>query len=342
MADHLGEYNRKRDFNITAEPQGEKKKSKKGAHALTFVIQKHAARRLHYDFRLEMDGTLKSWAVPKGPSLDPKDKRLAVHVEDHPLSYASFEGSIPQGQYGGGDVIVWDRGIWLPHDDPVAAHKAGKLKFTLIGEKLKGDWTLVKTHLQASGDKEQWLLIKERDTSARAIEDYDVVAELPKSVISGAEITGENKTENKSNTKSRKTANLKHKTSSASVDLVSAIGAKFEKSGAQLEQKNKTRVISKLPEFISPELATLVSEPPAGDWLYEIKFDGYRILARVLKGEVRLFTRNGHDWTHKLPQQVEAIAALNLGDSWLDGEVVVLDEGDCGNLFNGYSIPCNG
>src|SRR5690606_28835721 len=155
---------------------------------LSFVIQKHAARRLHYDFRLELDGTLKSWAVPKGPSLDPRDKRLAVHVEDHPLDYGSFEGSIPAGQYGAGDVIVWDRGIWQPHGDPRTAYQSGKLKFSLQGEKLGGDWTLVRTHLRGSGDKEQWLLIKERDQQARSADDYNIVEALPGSVLSEASI----------------------------------------------------------------------------------------------------------------------------------------------------------
>src|SRR5690554_8194182 len=156
MVRQLDEYRRKRDFSITAEPDEtpvRKRRRKRGA--LSFVIQKHDVRRLHYDFRLELDGTLQSWAVPKGPSLDPKDKRLAVHVEDHPLSYAEFEGSIPAGQYGAGDVIVWDQGIWQPKGDPENDYRAGKLKFTLIGEKLAGDWTLVRTSMRASGDKEQ-------------------------------------------------------------------------------------------------------------------------------------------------------------------------------------------
>src|SRR5690606_17329840 len=172
------------------EPPGQRSKARQRAEAgsLSFVIQKHAARHLHYDFRLELDGTLVSWAVPKGPSLDPKDKRLAVHVEDHPLSYGNFEGSIPKGQYGGGEVIVWDHGIWKPHADPGKAYRDGKLKFTLIGEKLSGDWTLVRTRLKGSGDRQQWLLIKENDHAARGAAEYDVLTERPESVISGATI----------------------------------------------------------------------------------------------------------------------------------------------------------
>lgn len=187
MAKSLSEYQRKRNFAITSEPAADRP-SAKSTSALRFVIQKHDARNLHYDFRLELGGSLKSWAVPKGPSLDPRQKRLAVHVEDHPLSYGNFEGSIPAGQYGAGDVIVWDHGVWQPHDDPAASYRAGKLKFTLIGEKLGGDWTLVRTHMRGSGDKEQWLLIKEQDAQARPSDEYDVVRALPRSVLSGATV----------------------------------------------------------------------------------------------------------------------------------------------------------
>jgi bifunctional non-homologous end joining protein LigD len=318
MSKALSEYNRKRNFKLTSEPAGDSKssKGKRIAHALKFVIQKHDARRLHYDFRLEMDGTLRSWAIPKGPSLDPKDKRLAVHVEDHPISYASFEGSIPHGQYGGGDVIVWDQGVWQPHDNSATAYKFGKLKFTLIGEKLSGDWTLVRTNLRGSGDKEQWLLIKERDESARPAEEYDIVAAQPQSVLSGAVIPAK-KSKNSTLSKSSETQAL---TKSTKKDIE---GKSSEKEAAA---KKISRKKNTLPDMLSPELATLVSEPPAGNWLYELKFDGYRILTRVHQGKVAMFTRNGHDWTHKLPLQAAAIVALDLQDSWLDGEVVVLNE----------------
>ncbi|WP_421560650.1 DNA ligase D [Pseudomonas sivasensis] len=283
MAKPLSEYNRKRDFEITAEPSGKATTGKRKTSALSFVIQKHDARNLHYDFRLELDGVLKSWAVPKGPSLDPSQKRLAVHVEDHPLGYGSFEGSIPAGQYGAGDVIVWDRGVWQPHDDPHKAYAAGKLKFTLVGEKLSGDWALVRTRLKGSGDKEQWLLIKEQDPQARPAADYDIVQAEPKSVLSDASIAP-----TKTQPKAKKAA-------------------------------------AALPEQFTPQLATLVDRAPDGDWQYEIKFDGYRMLARIRDGEVRLFTRNGHDWTERLPRQVKALHALKLKDSWLDGEVVSLN-----------------
>ena len=181
-AGNLSQYWKKRDFGVTSEPRGEVARTGK---ALSFVIQKHAASRLHYDFRLELGGTLKSWAVPKGPSLDPKVRRMAVHVEDHPLSYASFEGVIPKGQYGAGTVIVWDRGTWEPVGDPQAGYKAGKLKFDMHGEKLRGRWNLVRMHGREGERQEPWLLIKENDEEARPAAEYDVVEELPDSVLKG-------------------------------------------------------------------------------------------------------------------------------------------------------------
>ena len=179
MANDLQKYWTKRNFGITAEPKGTVKASGK---ALTFVVQKHAASRLHYDFRLELDGTLKSWAVPKGPSLDPADKRMAVHVEDHPLDYATFEGVIPKGQYGAGTVIVWDRGEWIPTGDPRDGYRQGKLKFELQGEKLNGRWTLVRMRGRGNERQEPWLLIKERDETARPSAEFDITEELPDSV----------------------------------------------------------------------------------------------------------------------------------------------------------------
>ena len=353
MTNALNEYNRKRNFKLTAEPSGttKQKENKETAHALSFVIQKHDARRLHYDFRLELGGTLKSWAIPKGPSLDPADKRLAVHVEDHPLSYAEFEGSIPHGQYGGGDVIVWDRGIWEPLDDPKKAYKSGKLKFNLIGEKLAGAWTLVRTNLRGSGDKEQWLLIKERDEIARPSAEYDIVSEQPQSVLSGILLTPKSvkSTKVKAPVKESLLKQSVQKKSSAKKDT--GEGKSDKTSAKKVSRKESAQsdvppniVPTKktaIPASFSPELATLVSEPPAGDWLYEIKYDGYRILTRVKNGEVTMFTRNAHDWTDRLPLQAKAIADLNLEDSWLDGEVVVLnDEGlpDFQALQNAFDI----
>ncbi|EKG31345.1 DNA ligase D [Pseudomonas avellanae] len=300
MAKPASEYTRKRNFDVTSEPAESKRKGKARSGALSFVIQKHDARNLHYDFRLELDGTLKSWAVPKGPSLDPKQKRLAVHVEDHPLDYAAFEGSIPKGQYGGGDVIVWDRGIWQPHGDPRKTYADGKLKFTLIGEKLSGEWALVRTRLKGSGSKEQWLLIKEKDDIARPAVEYDITEAQPQSVISGAHVGA------------GRSAPAKPK--------ARAVEAKPARKPAP----EKANVV--FPDTLAPQLATLVDAPPAGDWLYEIKFDGYRMLTRIQNDEVRLFTRNGNDWTDQLPELTKALKGLKLQDSWFDGEVVVLDE----------------
>ena len=305
MNRNLDDYNRMRDFSGTSEPAAVKRTGRKsaGEHALQFCIQKHDASHLHYDFRLELDGALKSWAVPKGPSLDPRVKRLAVHVEDHPLDYATFEGNIPEGHYGAGDVIVWDRGVWIPLDDPQQAYARGKLKFELQGEKLAGIWNLVRTHMP--GKKEQWFLIKHQDSAARPQEDYDVLLAEPDSVLSERSIVD------------------KPKLAAKQVKPLKKAPAKASKAASgKLSGARK----AKLPATLKPELATLVDSTPAGDWSYEIKFDGYRIMARIDHDEVQLFTRNGHDWTHKLPQQVEALKALKLESAWLDGEMVVADE----------------
>lgn len=285
----LQEYERKRDFNATPEPSGKRGRAKRN-HALQFCIQKHDASHLHYDFRLELNGTLKSWAIPKGPSLDPKVRRLAVHVEDHPLDYADFEGNIPEGHYGAGDVIVWDRGVWEPEGDANQAYAKGKLRFRLQGEKLSGVWNLFRTRL--AGKKEQWMLVKSHDAQARSEADYSIVEAQPDSVISDRTLVP------------RRNASAKP-----------APAPKRKRVGAG----NKAA----LPGLLQPQLATLVDSPPAGDWRYEVKFDGYRVLARIEGDDVRLFTRNGHDWSHKMPRQVAALRALGLDSAWLDGEMVV-------------------
>ena len=291
MAKPLEEYARKRDFNATPEPSGKRSHGKR-AHALQFCIQKHDASHLHYDFRLELDGTLKSWAIPKGPSLDPKVRRLAVHVEDHPLDYADFEGHIPEGHYGAGDVIVWDRGIWEPEGDAHEAYAKGKLRFRLQGEKLGGVWNLFRTHL--AGKKEQWMLVKSQDSQARSEADYSIVDAQPDSVLSDRTLVPRKPAAKKAAAPRRKPA-------------------------------SKGRKVP-LPTQLQPQLATLVDSPPGGDWRYEVKFDGYRILARIDGDDVRLFTRNGHDWSSKLPRQAAALRALGIDAAWLDGEVVVAGE----------------
>ncbi|MCW2271216.1 DNA ligase D [Pseudomonas sp. JUb96] len=280
MPKPLQEYAHKRNFDATPEPAGARL-PRESTGALQYCIQKHDASHLHYDFRLELDGTLKSWAIPKGPSLDPKVRRLAVHVEDHPLDYANFEGHIPEGHYGAGDVIVWDRGVWLPEGDPHKDYAKGKLRFRLQGEKLSGTWNLFRTHL--AGKKEQWLLVKSADTQARPEAEYNVLEAEPDSVLSDRTLV-------------------------------------TDKPPRPRRPRAKK---APLPDSLKPQLATLVESPPEGDWRYEVKFDGYRVLARIDQGKVQLFTRNGHDWTAKLARQAAALKTLKLESAWLDGEMVV-------------------
>jgi bifunctional non-homologous end joining protein LigD len=288
----LTTYRKKRDFAKTPEPRGKVAASKA---ELRYVIQKHDASRLHYDFRLELDGTLKSWAVPKGPSLDPGRKSLAVQVEDHPLDYGDFEGVIPKGEYGGGTVLLWDRGTWEPLADPAAGWKQGKLHFILHGSKLKGEWSLVRMHGNAGEDGKNWLLIKSKDKYADP--KRDILADEPNSVKTrrGLErIAGQR----------------------------NAVWSKDAKQTAQLPGAVK----SALPEKFAPQLAVLATHPPVGDqWLHEIKFDGYRVLASVHAGEVTLRTRNGLDWTAKFPDIANSLARLKVDSAIVDGEAVVLN-----------------
>ncbi|MDI1308857.1 MAG: DNA ligase D [Methylotenera sp.] len=289
----LDKYWEKRDFEITAEPRGEVIKS---SETLSFFIQRHHASRLHYDFRLELDGTLKSWAVPKGPSLDPSDKRLAVHVEDHPLTYGSFEGRIPKGQYGAGGVVLWDKGIWIPIGDPKVDYQKGNLKFELLGEKLSGKWALVRMKKKSDEDDKQdsWLLIKEKDDHAKSGQAANVTENRAESVLNLKTKTVE-----------------KTKTTSAS-------------SKTQTKQPNT----EKIPDKISPQLATLVSEAPVGEeWISEVKFDGYRALSRIESGKVKMFTRNGHDWTKQWKMIAEQLEKLPIDNAWVDGEVVAVKDG---------------
>jgi bifunctional non-homologous end joining protein LigD len=295
-SDALRTYRDKRNFDVTPEPAGGGA-ANEGERA--FVIQKHWATRLHYDFRLELDGTMKSWAVPKGPSFDPDDKRMAVHVEDHPLSYNTFEGTIPAKQYGAGKVIIWDKGVWLPLEDPVQGLRQGKLKFELRGHKLHGRWTLVRMKARAGERQEAWLLIKERDAYARPAGEYSIVDAMPESVKKLAE---------------RPPAPTS--THAATRDPAPPSGPP---AGARP---------ARLPDALQPQLATLVTEPPRdpAHWVFEIKFDGYRMLTRAENGRVRLLTRNGNDWTRKLPQLVRSLEAMDLPDGWYDGEIIMPGE----------------
>jgi bifunctional non-homologous end joining protein LigD len=308
-ADSLKVYRAKRDFSVTPEPSGTasgKTAIKRTAKALSFVVQKHWATRLHYDFRLELEGTMKSWAVPKGPSFDPNDKRMAVHVEDHPVSYNSFEGEIPSGQYGAGKVIIWDKGTWLPLEDPHKGYRDGKLKFELRGLKLKGHWALVRMRREENKKQEPWLLIKEKDEYVRSSREYSVVDEMPDSVAE-LDLPDPSKTP-------------------AMLESGSPKSSSISRKGTKTALPDNARKAD-LPRTLTPELATLVDEPPVDpeEWIYEIKFDGYRMLSRIERGEVRFITRNGNDWSHKLPHLVKAIGKMRLKSGWLDGEIAVLD-----------------
>lgn len=306
-AGSLAKYNAKRDFEKTAEPKGVTKKVASAADTaldrpLQFVVQKHWASRLHYDFRLELDGVMVSWAVPKGPSYDPSRKSMAIHVEDHPVEYNSFEGTIPKGEYGAGTVMVWDKGTWEPVGEPRAGLKKGKVLFKLHGQKLAGLWELVRISKPGEKKQDQWMLFKKRgDAWARSSTDYDVITALPDSVVE----TPLGLVEERQPLDSAK-PRVRHATEDTEI----------------LANAKKSR----LPATLQPQLATLVSSIPSGDWVIETKFDGYRILARVDGSDVRIFTRNGNDWTQKLKPIAQAIAELGLTSAWLDGEIVVLND----------------
>jgi bifunctional non-homologous end joining protein LigD len=299
----LGRYNAKRNFTKTAEPAGtHTPRRSRRTKELAFVIQKHWASRLHYDLRLELDGVMVSWAVPKGPSYDPAVKQMAIHVEDHPVGYNTFEGEIPKGQYGGGTVIVWDRGTWEPAGDPREGLAKGKLIFKFHGEKLAGTWELVRISKPGQKKQEQWIFFKKRgDAWARPSTEYDVIAALPDSVIDVPLGLIEEREPREEPVGRRPTA-------------------------AQAEEDLLHGKKAALPAKLQPQLATLVSAVPPGDWVVESKFDGYRMLARVDAGRVHLFTRNGHDWTEKLQPVADAVAALPLDSAWLDGEIVVMND----------------
>jgi bifunctional non-homologous end joining protein LigD len=300
--EQLKTYQSKRDFTKTAEPSGKTAKKRK-AGGLSFVVQKHDATRLHYDFRLELDGVLKSWAVTKGPSTNPADKRLAVHVEDHPLDYGTFEGTIPEGEYGGGTVMLWDEGTWEPIGDPHAGLKKGDLKFVLHGKRMKGEWVLV--HMKGrdtkskSGARENWLLIKHRDEYAT--EKDGLTEEFTKSVTTGRDLEGIAK-------------GLKSRKKSAPLEAPVRV---WTKKGEQ-----------KLPEFRPVQLATLVEDIPEGEgWLFEMKFDGYRALAAIAGDQVRIYTRNANDWTTQFGSLVKPLSKLTKGSALIDGEIVAFKNG---------------
>jgi bifunctional non-homologous end joining protein LigD len=292
----LQEYERKRNFKKTPEPGAVVPKKRKSKETI-FVVQEHHASHLHYDFRLEMDGVLRSWAVPKGPSMDPSIKRLAVQVEDHPIPYAQFEGSIPAHEYGGGDVYIWDRGTWEPKGDPTEGFKKGKLEFELKGKKLKGSWLLFRTKRAPSG-KPQWILIKRTDDYAqKGLGDIDIATVHD-------HLNPVQKLKKKTTTKFKASA------------------AKTKSTPAKSHKGKKG-----FPEFVDVELALLVEAPPQGEgWIHETKYDGYRTEARVDQGNVQLLTRTAQNWTHKYPTVARALEKLKVDNAIFDGEVVWVDE----------------
>ncbi len=380
---------------MTPEPRG--RQGRTDGHR--YVIQKHAARRLHYDLRLELDGVMKSWAVTRGPSLDPNEKRLAVHVEDHPIEYNAFEGTIPEGEYGGGTVMIWDRGSWFPDGDPHKGYAKGHLIFDLDGEKLRGRWHLVRMRARAGERHDNWLLIKGKDEEARGPRDPDILAEKPLSAVTGRSIEeiaagkgGKKRVwhSNRADGGSAKSAATKSQDKAAFKQKIAEIAAKSSarrqtKANSSARRQTKTespaprpttappptsrptktkpsappRTKAKPaarineskrsgkgaassasksrpkppPDFVPPSLATLYDKAPSGpDWLHEIKFDGYRMQARLENGQVQLLTRKQQNWTHRFPPVVEAVAALPATTALLDGEIVVEDDHGISNF----------
>ena len=309
MADRLALYRAKRDFSKTAEPGGSVSDRSGGGNR--YLIQKHDATRLHFDFRLEHDGALLSWAVPNGPSFDPAEKRLAVHVEDHPLDYGDFEGTIPKGNYGGGTVMLWDEGTWEPVGDAEAGLAKGDLKFILHGRRLRGQWVLVRMKRKKGerGSHENWLLIKEKDAYAGP-ETAPIVERGLVSVLSGRTM---------------------EEIAAGNVEWVE--GFRFKEAKPERGKAKGRQHGSEPPAFVAPQLATLAQAPPAGDgWLHEIKFDGYRAVAAVGSGRARIFTRSGLDWTDRFMSVVLPLVDLPCRSALIDGEAVVRDEAGRSNF----------
>ena len=308
----LERYRQKRDFRVTPEPAG--KVGQRRSRGLRFVIQKHAATRLHYDFRLELNGVLLSWAVPKGPSLDPNDKRLAMHVEDHPLEYGDFEGVIPAKQYGAGTVMLWDRGTWLPKTDPAEGYAKGRLKFDLEGEKLKGGWNLVRSRGGKYGGENSWLLFKEVDEFARLGAQALIAEDRPDSVATGRSL------EQIAAAADR----VWHSNQSVAANVKGGALRKSETIKGLAKVKGARK--APLPDLLEAQLATSAKAPPTGPaWVHEIKYDGYRMLCRIAQRQVRMLSRADKDWTGDFPAVARALALLPVDEAWLDGEVVALD-----------------
>ncbi|HYA06725.1 MAG TPA: DNA ligase D, partial [Xanthobacteraceae bacterium] len=358
-------YRKKRKFDVTTEPRG--RPGRRGGYR--YVIQKHAARRLHYDLRLELDGVMKSWAVTRGPSLDPADKRLAVQVEDHPVEYNSFEGTIPEGEYGGGTVMIWDRGRWMPEGDPHKGLAKGHLDFLLEGEKLRGRWHLVRMRSRPGDRHDNWLLIKGHDEASRSGHGADILAQQPLSAATGRSMEeiaagkGKKRVWHSKRDGDKESAASGPQSQRAFKEELRAAGAKSgtrakarplaPRSGERGKQSATGHNLktaraapaaarnaadpppsrSRLPDFVPVSLATLHDTPPrGGEWIHEIKFDGYRIEARLDRGKVRLLTRKALDWTHRFAPIAKAVAALPADTALLDGELVVEDDKGISNF----------
>ena len=325
-ADPLAKYNAKRDFAKTAEPRGTFKTLSWG-NGYGFMVQKHDATRLHWDLRLELDGTLKSWAVTRGPSLDPADKRLAVRTEDHPLSYAMFEGTIPKGEYGGGTVMLWDRGIWIPdpRKDPRKTLEQGHLHFTLEGERMKGEWIMIRLKPRPGEKNENWILRKIEDEHAG-----NGTALVEKHLTSIK--TGRTMIEIAEGKKAKELASWKNPPRYGEGDHAKHGGGAVRKSvqappPRSARSPSPSRRGSKLPKFREPQKATLVDSVPSGSgWIHEMKFDGYRCLLAIGGGDAKVYTRSGLDWSDKFPEIVEAARRMEVGSALLDGEIVKADE----------------
>ncbi len=335
MASKLSTYRAKRDFKLTAEPSGDAAVAP--ADALRFVIQKHAATRLHYDLRLELDGVFKSWAVTRGPSLDPADKRLAVAVEDHPLDYGDFEGTIPKGQYGGGAVQLWDRGYWAPEPgtDPHEGLKNGDLKFVMEGERLHGSWVLARMKRRNGETHDNWLLIKHKDDAAKSgdrdallAEDRSIASDRSMKEIAEGEgarpkpfMLEADKARALPSDAVWRTRRNAHSTAAASPKIANKASKASKSSNAKPAPTSKS---APMPKFVEPQLCKSVERPPQGPgWVQEIKFDGYRVQVRVEDGQAVVRTRKGLDWTERFPRIAEDAAALP--DCLIDGEVVALN-----------------
>jgi bifunctional non-homologous end joining protein LigD len=356
----LETYRKKRQFDVTPEPRG--RQARREGHR--YVIQKHAARRLHYDLRLELDGVMKSWAVTRGPSLVPGEKRLAVQVEDHPIEYNSFEGTIPQGEYGGGTVMIWDRGRWQPEGDAHRGFAKGHLIFDLDGEKLHGRWHLVRMRARAGDRHDNWLLIKGDDAQARAPSDPDILEQKPLSVASGRSIAeiaagkgkkrvwhsnrrGEDAVDrqpvspraalkralqDQRDAPAPRARQARSRRAAKAPVAVESVKSKRGRSSRQ-QQTDAPGRRSSLPDFVPFSLATLYGVAPAGqEWLHEIKFDGYRMQARLERGKVRLLTRKRQDWTNRFKPVAAAVAVLAADTALLDGEIVVEDDKGASNF----------